>query len=87
MRGEAIKETDLRGDNAEDVDADIQREAICLKHKPSPVFALSGTSVSVANEEGPSVPMTCQATGVSVPDPNAYDVAPVLSARPVQEIQ
>ncbi len=63
-RGEAIQEADLLGDNAEEVDADLQREPICLTHKPNPIFALSGTSVSVANGEDPSVPMTCPATGV-----------------------
>ncbi len=28
-RGESIQETDLLGDNAEDVDAELQREPIC----------------------------------------------------------
>ncbi len=54
--GEAIQETDLLGDNAEDVDADLQHEPICLMHIPNRVFALSRTSVSVGNGEGPSVP-------------------------------
>ncbi len=34
-RGEAIQEADLLGDNAEDVDADLQRESLCLVHKPN----------------------------------------------------
>ncbi len=50
-RGEAIQATDLLGDNAEDVDADLQREPLRLMHKPNHVFALSGTSVSAANGE------------------------------------
>ncbi len=66
-RGEAIQETYLLGDNAEDVDADLQREPICFMHIPNPVFALSGTSVSVENGEGPSVPKTCHVAGVSAP--------------------
>ncbi len=84
MRGEAIQEIDLLADNAEDVDADLQREPLCLKHKLNPVFALSGTSVSVANGEGPSVPMTCQATGVSVPlhEPAKDIAAQILQISP-----
>ncbi len=83
-RGEAIQETDLLGDNAEDVDADLQRKPLCLMHKPNPVFALSGTSVSVANGEGPSVPLTCHATGVSVPlqEPAKDIAAPILQISP-----
>ncbi len=37
-RGEAIQEADPLGDNTEDVDVDLQREPICLKHKPNSVF-------------------------------------------------
>ncbi len=66
-RGKAIQETDLLGDNAEDVDADLQREPICLMHISNPIFVLSGTSVSVENGEGPSMPKTCQEAGNSVP--------------------
>ncbi len=78
-RGEAIQETDLLGDNPENVDADLQREPIRLKHKRNTVFELSGTSVSVANEEGPSVPMTCKATGVSAPlQEPAKDIAALI---------
>ncbi len=49
-----IQGTELVGGNLEDVDADIQSEPI-----PSGV-ALSGTPISMANGEGPSVPMTWQ---------------------------
>ncbi len=86
MRGKVIQETDLLGDNAEDVDADLQREPICLTHKPSTVFALSGTSVSVTNGEGLSVPMTCQLTGVSVPlqEPAKDIAAPILQISPIE---
>ncbi len=66
VRGEAIQETDLVGDNAEDVDADLQR-------KP--------TFVSVANGEGPSVPMTCQVAGVSVPLQDPADSADIRERR------
>ncbi len=82
--GEAIQEACLLGDNAEDVDADLQREPLCLVHKPNRIFALSGTSVSAANGEGPSVPMTFQATGVSVPlqEPAKDTVALILQISP-----
>ncbi len=44
----------MLGDNVEDVDADLKREPICLKHIPYPVFFIIA-NVSVGGERRRSV--------------------------------
>ncbi len=56
VRGEVIQETDLVGDDAEDVDADLQREPKCLIHNMPDHF--DGTTTLMTSGEDPSVPMT-----------------------------
>ncbi len=58
------QETEQEGDNPEDVDPDEQSERQLFMPymlKPS-VVSLSGTPIPVTSEEGPSAPMTRQAT-------------------------
>ncbi len=81
VHGAVIQETELVGDNAQGVDADIQCEPIRLMHNmPNPsVTALSGTPILMSNGEDPSVPMTRQATDTCAPlrGPASAVVAPI----------
>ncbi len=64
MTKSTFKARKLDGANAEDVDTDEHSERqyfMPYMLKPS-VVALSGTSIPVTSEEGPSAPMTRQAT-------------------------
>ncbi len=78
------QETEQDGANPEDVDSDEQSERqrfMPFMLKPS-VVALSGTTIPVRSEEGPSAPMSRQATDVWVPlkEPARGIAAPVLQA-------
>ncbi len=80
--GFMMQETDEVGDNAEDMDADLQRVVISLMHNmPNPsVFALSGESISMTSGEVPSVLMTWQAADalVSLQEPIKDIATPTL---------
>ncbi len=69
MTKSTFKETEQDGASPEDVDPDGQskRQRFMPYMLKTSVVALSGTSIPVTSEEGPSAPMTRQATDVWVP--------------------